>query len=313
MYGVSRHGHRNDTGDDADGSSPEGNSSSSDPDRRAWDAMSTNGPGYGRTDGERAVSPTDEAGRSVSVVVPTYNERENVRAVVDRCSAALAGYDFEIVVVDDDSPDGTWHVVRETYADTEWVRVVRREGKFGLATAVSRGFREASTELCAVIDADLQHPPEKLPALIDAFDPGVDVVIGSRYTAGGAIEGWSPGRRLVSRGASAIARVGLPATRGVADPLSGFFAVRRDLLDGVRLSPIGYKILLEVLAKCEYGRVVEVPYVFREREKGESKLTAREYWEFLGHVGALRLAHARDSSPVPGRGSSREESDVLGD
>lgn len=270
--------------------------------------MSTNSPDYGRFDGEAAAG-TDERGRSISLVVPTYNERENVRAVVDRCSAALSAYDFEIVVVDDDSPDETWRLVDRVYGDEDRVRIVRRRGKLGLATAISRGFREASSELCAVIDADLQHPPEKLPALIDAFDPDVDVVIGSRYAAGGAIEDWPLARRVVSRGASRIAKLALPATRAVSDPLSGFFAVRREVLDGVSLSPVGYKILLEVLAKCEYDRVVEVPYVFRERDRGESKLTASEYVEFLKHVRTLRGARTGDSRPEV----SREDSETLGD
>jgi len=270
--------------------------------------MSTNSPSYGQREGEGVVMG-NEHGRSISLVVPTYNERENVRALVDRCSAALSAYDFEIVVVDDDSPDETWRVVREVYGDRDRVQVVRREGKLGLATAISRGFREASSELCAVIDADLQHPPEKLPALIDAFDPEVDVVIGSRYTEGGSIEDWSFARRIVSRGASRIAKVGLPATRAVSDPLSGFFAVRREILDGVQLSPVGYKILLEVLAKCEYDRVVEVPYTFKERDRGESKLTPKEYWDFLRHVGTLRAARTSRTHPD----ASREESEVLGD
>lgn len=264
---------------------------------------------YSRLDGEEAISTVNEPGRPVSLVVPTYNERENVRAVVDRCSTALAGYDFEIVVVDDDSPDRTWQVVRNEYEREDRVRVVRREEKLGLATAISRGFREASAEFCAVIDADLQHPPEKLPALIDAFDADVDVVIGSRYTTGGAIEDWPWTRRLVSRGASGIAKLGLPTTREIADPLSGFFAARREILDGVSLSPVGYKILLEVLVKCEYDRVVEVPYVFKERNRGESKLTAREYLEFLRHVGTLRAARAGDTRLDVGR----EESEAIGD
>ena len=259
-------------------------------------------PQCGRSNGEQAVRPAAECGRSVSLVVPTYNERENACAVIDRCSAALAAYDFEIVVVDDDSPDGTWRVVRETYGETGRVRVVRREGKLGLATAVSRGFREASAELCAVIDADLQHPPEKLPELVDAFRPGVDVAVGSRYADGGAIERWPRIRRAVSRGASWIAKAALPPTRGIADPLSGFFAVRREVLDDVSLSPTGYKILLEVLTKCEYGRVVEVPYTFTQRDRGESKLSAREYVDFLRHVRALRRARTCESRPESDRG-----------
>jgi len=226
--------------------------------------------------------------RSVSIIIPTYNERENIERVVERCQAALADYRFEIVVVDDDSPDGTWQLVEDSYAETEAVRIVRRTTESGLATAVSRGFDEASFELCAVIDADLQHPPEKLPELVAAFDDGADIAIGSRHVPGGGVENWSTFRRVVSRGAMTIAKLALPPTRAIADPMSGFFAVRRAILDDVTLAPTGYKILLEILMKCDYHRVAEVPYVFTERERGESKLSAGEYIDFLRHVCDLR-------------------------
>ncbi|EMA52675.1 MULTISPECIES: polyprenol monophosphomannose synthase [Halococcus] len=231
---------------------------------------------------------TGSDARSVSIIIPTYNERENIERVVDRCRAALEDYRFEIVVVDDDSPDKTWQLVADAYEGAETVRIVRRTEESGLATAVSRGFDEATAELCAVIDADLQHPPEKLPAFIEAFDTGADIVIGSRHVAGGGVENWSLLRRIVSRGAMAIAKLALPPTRGISDPMSGFFAIRREIIDGVALAPTGYKILLEVLMKCEYDRIAEVPYVFTERERGESKLTADEYLGFLTHIYDLR-------------------------
>lgn len=236
----------------------------------------------------REEQATASRGRSVSIIIPTYNERENIERVVERCRDALADYRFEIVVVDDDSPDKTWQLVADSYADAETVRIVRRTQESGLATAVSRGFDEASYECCAVIDADLQHPPEKLPELIAAFDDGADIAIGSRHVDGGGVENWSRFRRIVSRGAMAITKLVLPPTRDIADPMSGFFAIRRELIDDVALAPTGYKILLEVLMKCDYERVVEIPYVFTERERGESKLSADEYWEFLEHIYQLR-------------------------
>lgn len=260
-----------------------------------------------RTDGSRAtesggardgVTRTHE--RSVSIIIPTYNERENIERVVDRCREALSAYRFEIVIVDDDSPDKTWQLAQNTYAGAESVRIVRRTEESGLATAVSRGFHEAHYEFCAVIDADLQHPPEKLPELIAAFDTGADIVIGSRHVAGGGVENWSRFRRIVSRGAMSITKLALPPTRGISDPMSGFFAIRREIIDGVALAPTGYKILLEVLMKCEYDRIAEVPYVFTERERGESKLTAEEYLGFLEHVYALRRnGHANRAQGVP--------------
>ncbi|WP_135664053.1 glycosyltransferase [Halorhabdus rudnickae] len=236
-----------------------------------------------------AASPDPQANRqtSVSVVIPTYNERENVQQVVRHCLDALATYDIEVIVVDDDSPDGTWKFARECFTTDDRVRVIRRREQSGLATAIARGFRAASAEYCTVIDADLQHPPAKIAALLEALEAGADVAIGSRYTDSGGIENWSWYRRAVSGGASAVASVCVPEARSLADPMSGFFAIRQSVVESVELDPTGYKMLLEVLVKGDYDSVVEVPYVFRERERGDSKLSAGEYVAFLEHVLAL--------------------------
>ena len=182
-------------------------------------------------------------------------------------------------------------------------RATRRTGERGLATAVSRGFDEAVGELVAVLDADLQHPPERLPDLLDAFDADVDVVVASRHLEGGGIVNWSLGRRLVSRGARLLARGALPPVRGVSDPLSGFFVVRRSVLAGESLAPTGYKILLELLVRCPASRTREVPYVFTEREHGRSKLTLAEYGNFLRHLAGLRRHAVRGDGTT---GSSEE-------
>jgi dolichol-phosphate mannosyltransferase len=226
---------------------------------------------------------------SVTVVIPTYNEAEVIERTVSRCREALADYPAEILVVDDDSPDLTWRLVRVSFLADDDVRVIRRTDGKGLATAVSRGIQEAANEVCVVMDADLQHPPEKIPELVDAFDDDVGLVVASRYGEGG-IENWSRWRQLVSSGARLVATATLPAARQVSDPLSGFFAVRRDAVSDVELAPVGYKILLEILVRGDYGGVREVPYVFRERERGESKLTAAEYRNFLAHLAALRTS-----------------------
>lgn len=228
--------------------------------------------------------PTGRGTTSLSVIIPTYNERENIEYVLSRCLESLDGYDVECIVVDDDSPDRTWAYVDEAYHGDSRVRVLRRTDARGLATAVADGFAASSTEYCAVIDADLQHPPERLLDLLEALEAGADIAIGSRHIDGGGIENWSRARKLVSMGATNIAKALVPATRGIADPMSGFFAVRRELVTDVHLDPTGYKILLELLTKCEYETVVEVPYVFTERERGESKLSATEYQSFLEHL-----------------------------
>ncbi|MBI3321594.1 MAG: glycosyltransferase family 2 protein [Candidatus Omnitrophica bacterium] len=225
----------------------------------------------------------------LSVIIPTYNEAENLPLLVEQVSRALAGYQGgdELIVVDDDSPDRTWAVAESLRSRYPQVRVIRRTtGEKGLAPAVVEGWRTAQGAFLAVMDADLQHPPELLPALVSAFqDPAVDVVIASRYTANGERMRWNPIRRWISRGASNLAQAVLPpAAHGVTDPMSGFFALRRAVIEGASLRPRGYKILLEVLGRGRYHRVAEVPYVFGRRHYGQSKLSAlvmRDYLEQL--------------------------------
>lgn len=224
-------------------------------------------------------------GRKVSVVVPTYNERENVVPMVRSILSAMSGRETEVIVVDDDSPDETWRLAQSAYADRESVRVVHRTADRGLSSAVVRGYREATNGTIAVIDADFQHPPERLPDLVDALvENDVDVAVGTRYLFESGIDGWSYRRRIVSHGATAMARVLVPEAAPLSDPLSGFFALRRDVVDGVTLDPTGYKILLEVLTECDVDRVAEVPYTFSDRDRGESKATAEEYARFVNHL-----------------------------
>lgn len=224
-----------------------------------------------------------------SIIIPTYNELENIEHVVTRCLDALVGENVELIVVDDSSPDGTADHAQTVFADDDRVQVIERFEDHGLAQSVTDGFRAARNDYCAVIDADLQHPPEKLPSLLSALESGADIAIGSRHVDGGGIENWSRLRKLISWGATKFARGVLPDARGISDPMSGFFAVRREVVDDVDLDAKGYKILLEILAKGDYepAHVQEVPYVFRERERGESKLTASEYRNFVEHLMGL--------------------------
>ncbi|POG55515.1 glycosyltransferase family 2 protein [Haloferax marisrubri] len=230
----------------------------------------------------------------VSVVVPTYNERDNISHLLGRClkTASDSQLALEILVVDDDSEDYTWLYPTRLFGNDRRVRVIRRQtADRGLAQSVVDGFDNAHHDYIAVIDGDCQHPPEKLTELVDALEAGADISIGSRHVRGGHIENWPLWRKLVSKGATMCTAVALPETRGISDPLSGFFAVRQDVIRDLELDPQGYKILLEVLAKGNYDadRVAEVPYVFSERERGDSKLTAREYQNFLEHLGQLSL------------------------
>lgn len=231
------------------------------------------------------------SGPSLSLVLPTYNEAANLPRLIPRLTRTLdhAGARFEIIVVDDDSPDQTWALARELAATEPRLRVLHRRGARGLATAVLAGWRLARGEVLGVMDADLQYPPEGLPELLDAIaDETVDVVVASRYAAGARLGAWSRRRQLVSRGAIGLARLALPrALSPLSDPNAGYFLIRRRVIDQVELRPIGFKILIEVLARGHWRRVVEVPQAYDERAEGHSKLGSRQTVEFLSHLARL--------------------------
>lgn len=221
---------------------------------------------------------------ALSVIVPTYNERKTISPLVERLVRALGGIPHEILFVDD-STDGTDRAIAELMHQYPSVLLVHREGRLGLASAVVEGIARASGARISVLDGDLQHPPEALTDLLQALDrTQADLVIASRYVAGGSYEILSPIRRLISVGATLVARALLSRARSIADPLSGFFVLRKEILDGIRLAPIGYKILLEILVRAKITRVTEVPYRFDARQSGQSKLTLRQQGEFLRHL-----------------------------
>lgn len=223
----------------------------------------------------------------ISIVVPTYNEATSVPLLAERLAAALGGRDWELVIVDDGSPDGTADLA-QALAPRIPVRVVRRAGKSGLASAVMAGFREARGDLLVVMDADLSHPAEVVPALVDAVVGGADLAVGSRYVKGGGTVDWPLRRRIVSRVACLLGNALVP----VRDATSGFFALRRSAIEGVRLNAIGFKIGFEVIARGRYAKIVEVPYTFRDREHGASKFGRREIAQYLVQLGQV----ARDKA-----------------
>ncbi len=215
----------------------------------------------------------------LSVIVPTYNERGALPELLERLAANFqqGGLAAEIIVVDDNSPDGTAALAEELAARFP-VRVLRRPGKLGLASAVLDGLKIAHGDLIAVIDADLSHPPEALLPMIQAIEQeGADLAVGSRYIPGGGMEDWPLSRQLVSMIANRLTLALTP----VRDATSGFFVVRRQALEGVNLNPIGFKIGLEVIARAHYRKYVEVPYTFTDRKHGFSKFTQREVIAFL--------------------------------
>lgn len=230
----------------------------------------------------------------LSLVIPTYNEGKNVQKIVKLLSQQLDAAipeAYELIVVDDNSPDRTWEIAQEIMPDYPQLRVMRRIEERGLSTAVIRGWQAARGEVLGVIDADLQHPPELLLKLWGEIKRGGDLAVASRHVEGGGVSDWSVIRRFLSRGAQTLGLIILPEVIGrVSDPMSGYFMVRRRCLAGRTLNPLGYKILIEVLARGKVPWIGEVGYVFQEREEGESKVTSKQYIDYLRHLVRLRFS-----------------------
>jgi dolichol-phosphate mannosyltransferase len=219
----------------------------------------------------------------LSLILPTYNEAESLPLVLPKIMEALAGTSYEIIVVDDDSPDKTTAAAERLAAELGSIRVVCRKGEKGLSSAVIRGFLEARGDICLVMDADGQHDPALLLSLAAAVRGGAHIAIGSRYVAGGGVGGWNIGRKMLSAGGTVLTRLALGIT--VHDPLSGFFAIERAralrAIEGVQVE--GFKILLDLLARLPRPlRLAEIPLQFRTRLRGESKLS------FHVHLAVLR-------------------------
>ena len=192
----------------------------------------------------------------------------------------------DVIIVDDNSPDGTGRVADELSSENNKIKVLHRKGKEGLSSAVMEGFNYATGEIIGVMDADLSHPPEVIPKLVLPILNGEsEFALASRYLENEEIEKWPFIRKITSRGATILAR---PLTN-ISDPMSGFFFFKKNILVGVTLSPIGYKIMLEILVKGNYQNIKEIPFIFKDRYKGESKLNWREHVNYLGHLTKLYM------------------------
>lgn len=222
----------------------------------------------------------------LSLIIPTYNERDNIFTVTDLVGRALQTVDYEIIFVDD-SADDTPDMLRQAAEVDRRVRYEHRTHERGLGTAVVRGFELATGDVLAVMDADLQHPPEMLVTMFNEIENGSDIVVPSRFVPGGDDGGLSSVRKLISAGARHLARLALHRVRKTTDPTSGFFMMRHSVIEGVKLRPIGWKILIEVLARGTYTSILEIPYAFRARSAGESKMSVREQWNYIKHLGLL--------------------------
>lgn len=242
-----------------------------------------------------------------SLIIPTYNESKNLVNLV-AILTQLLDRDFEnkyeLIVVDDDSPDLTWQVGLDLMANYPQLRVMRRQGEKGLSTAVIRGWQAAQGEILGVIDGDLQHPPETLLKMLDEMQKGADLAVASRHVEGGGVSDWGFIRRFLSRGAQMLGLLILPNVIGrVSDPMSGYFMVRRSAIANALMNPMGYKILIEVLGRGNIVTVAEVGYVFQERQEGESKVTWRQYVDYILHLLRLRsrgrITKLREKLRVP--------------
>lgn len=228
----------------------------------------------------------------VSIIVPTYNESQNILSILKSIEENLPkNKPVETIVVDDNSPDGTGNIVEEYIKTVKkaagyTIGVIRRKAKKGLSSAILKGIESSKGHTIVVMDSDLSHPPNIISKMVDELHQSeCDIVVASRYVEGGSVSGWSIKRKLMSKVATKIAQHGLGIEQ--KDPLSGFFAFKRNILDGLKLDAIGYKMLLEILVKTKGIRVKEIPYTFTNRMQGKSKLGASTIFDYIRSVWKL--------------------------
>ncbi|MEM3926569.1 MAG: polyprenol monophosphomannose synthase [Desulfurococcaceae archaeon] len=223
----------------------------------------------------------------VSVILPTYNERENITKLIPMIAEVLRNYRYEIIVVDDNSPDGTAEIALKL-AEKYPVKVIKRPSKLGLTSAIYEGISNSSGKYIVIMDADLQHPPEVIPSLIMGLER-CDLVVASRYVKGGMVTGFPIHRRLISRVSILLTHILVERTRAVKDPVSGFFSIRREhALKWKPLVPAGYKALVEIIGSLIDLSICEEPYVFRTRPGGRSKLSLKVILAYIVTLAKLR-------------------------
>jgi dolichol-phosphate mannosyltransferase len=250
-------------------------------------STTTVAPSYTAADGAatqpKPAAENQESGHNkLALVIPTLREADNIGGLLGHVRSVLdpLRIGYEILVVDDDSRDGTEEIVSAIAQKDPRVRLLVRKGERGLSGAVLYGWRQTDAAILGVMDADLQHPPELLPELIAAIFAGNDLAIGSRYTVGGELGAWNPVRKLLSAAAVwatwPIQRAGIRAH----DPMTGYFLVRRECIDGIAFQPSGFKLLLEILVRGRVRSVAEVPLTFGSRNRGTSKANFKVGWDY---------------------------------
>jgi dolichol-phosphate mannosyltransferase len=239
-----------------------------------------------------SAGPEANAHERLALVIPTLREAANLPGLLTGVRSVLdpVGIGYEIIVVDDDSRDGTEEIVSAIGHEDPRVRLLVRKGERGLSGAVLYGWRHTDASILGVMDADLQHPPELLSALVSAILAGNDLAIGSRYTAGGEVGQWNPIRKWLSTVAVwatwPIQRAGIRAK----DPMTGFFLLRRECIDGIEFQPSGFKLLLEILVRGHIRSVAEVPLAFGSRSRGASKANFKVGWDYAKLLARLYAA-----------------------
>jgi len=225
----------------------------------------------------------------VSIVIPTYNESENIQGILHMIKEHLPkNTTVEAIVVDDNSPDGTGKIAEDYFKSLKektryTISVINRKTKEGLSSAILKGVEQAKGKIVIVMDSDFSHPPQLIPKLVDVLKQSkTDIVVASRYLNGGAIQGWSLKRKILSKIGTVIAKKGLGIKQ--SDPMSGFFAFNKDIIKGINFDAIGYKLLLEMIVKVKDVSIKEIPYTFLDRQNGKSKLGIKTILEFTHAV-----------------------------
>jgi len=237
----------------------------------------------------------------LALVIPTLRESECLPRLLREVLPSLGSLNIpcELIVVDDDSRDGSAKIVEQVSRQDPRVRLIIRRGERGLAGAILHGWQSSDATILGVMDADLQHPPQLLPNLFSAIQDGIDLAIASRYAASGGIQGTHPLRRIVSAASIAVTLPLLARDRRARDPLSGYFLVRRRCVKNILFRPTGFKLLLEILVRGRVRTVREIPFSFGRRAAGRSKATLRTAWEYLQLLARLYLLRWRELRLAP--------------
>lgn len=233
----------------------------------------------------------------VSIIIPTFNEALNIKVLIPLLHEALSTISHEIIVVDDDSPDQTWNIVEELQKSDSSLVLVRRKNKKGLSSAVIEGFDCAQGQILCVMDADLSHDEKILPRLIKEVEQGADLAVGSRRIQGGGADKWPFYRKLMSNVATVLSQWMVSAP--LSDPMSGYFVLTKSFYQKCKTSlhAEGYKILLELVAIGNPKKIIEVPFIFKDRKQGYSKLTMKVVYDFLKMIWRLKkLRHSSSTS-----------------